>query len=63
MWCFDFRYFIWSDVWNSIIVRKNNGDIIDTWVVGGDGRYPGVEFLPKIIKYSLFTNFNNYKRN
>ena len=31
-------------------VRIASGDKIDTWVVGGDGRYPGIEFLPKIIK-------------
>ena len=44
------KNFLENFIQSSIIVRKNNGDIIDTWVVGGDGRYPGVEFLPKIIK-------------
>lgn len=34
----------------SLNVRIASGDKIDTWVVGGDGRYPGIEFLPKIIK-------------
>ena len=31
-------------------VWKAKGMAFDTFVVAGDGRYPGVEFLPKIIK-------------
>lgn len=34
----------------SITVRKNNGDKLESWVVGGDGRYPGKLILGKIIK-------------
>ncbi|MDR2098596.1 MAG: alpha-D-glucose phosphate-specific phosphoglucomutase [Rickettsiales bacterium] len=34
-------------------VRKRQGERLDTMVVGGDGRYPGLEFLPRIIKMLL----------
>ncbi len=42
--------FLENFIQSSILVRKNNGDILEKWVIGGDGRYPGVEFLPRIIK-------------
>ena len=35
---------------SSLNVRIKNGDVLNSWVIGGDGRYPGVEVLPKIIK-------------
>lgn len=44
------KNFLENFIQSSISVRKNNGDKIDTWVIGGDGRYPGIQFLPKIIK-------------
>ena len=34
----------------AINVRIQNGDSLNLWVVGGDGRYPCKQFLPKIIK-------------
>ena len=34
----------------SVTVRKNNDAEINSWVVGGDGRYPGKLVLGKIIK-------------
>lgn len=42
--------FVENFVQASLNVRIANGDNIDTWVIGGDGRYPGMEFLPRIIK-------------
>lgn len=45
--------FLENFVQSSLNVRIASGDKIDTWVVGGDGRFPGLEFLPKIIKILL----------
>lgn len=44
------KNFLENFVQASISVRKNNGDKLESWVVGGDGRYPGVLVLPSIIK-------------
>ena len=34
----------------AINARLQSGDALNTWVIGGDGRFPGKQFLPKIIK-------------
>ncbi|MDW2958605.1 MAG: alpha-D-glucose phosphate-specific phosphoglucomutase [Alphaproteobacteria bacterium] len=42
--------FLENFIQSAINVRVNNGDNLNLWVVGGDGRFPCKQFLPKIIK-------------
>ena len=42
--------FLENFIQSAINVRLDDGDALNLWVVGGDGRYPGKQFLPKIIK-------------
>ena len=42
--------FLENFIQSAIDVRMMDGQHIKTWVVGGDGRYPSRQFLPKIIK-------------
>lgn len=42
--------FLENFIQSAINARTVDGTTLRTWVVGGDGRYPGMQFLPKIIK-------------
>lgn len=43
-------HFLENFIQSALNVRIENGDVLNSWVIGGDGRYPGLEFLPRIIK-------------
>ncbi len=42
--------FLENFIQSAINARTADGQMLNTWVVGGDGRYPGIQFLLKIIK-------------